>query len=118
MFPSAAEGAKKFNDVKFFPNDATVVESWEPMMDSLATYLKENDRLEVMLRGYSDNSGTEAYNLGLSRQRAVEIKKKLTTRGISEYRIEIEAKGAEDPIGDNNTYEGRIANNRVAIIIQ
>lgn len=118
MFPSAAEGAKKFNDVKFFPNDATVVESWEPMMDSLATYLKENDRLEVMLRGYSDNSGTEAYNLGLSRQRAVEIKKKLTMRGISEYRIEIEAKGAEDPIGDNNTYEGRIANNRVAIIIQ
>lgn len=118
MFPSAAEGAKKFNDVKFFPNDATVVESWEPMMDSLATYLKENDRLEVMLRGYSDNSGTEAYNLGLSRQRAVEIKKKLTMRGVSEYRIEIEAKGAEDPIGDNNTYEGRIANNRVAIIIQ
>ncbi len=118
MFPSAAEGAKKFNDVKFFPNDATVVDSWEPMMDSLATYLKENDRLEVMLRGYSDNSGTEAYNLGLSRQRAVEIKKKLTMRGISEYRIEIEAKGAEDPIGDNNTYEGRIANNRVAIIIQ
>jgi len=118
MFPSAAEGAKSFNDVKFFPNDATVVESWEPMMDSLATYLIQNERLEVMLRGYSDNTGTEAYNLGLSRQRAVEVKKKLTARGVSEYRIEIEAKGTADPIGDNSTYEGRIANNRVAIIIQ
>lgn len=118
MFPSAAEGAKNFTDVKFFPNDATVVESWEPMMDSLALYLKENDRLEVMLRGYSDNSGTEAYNIGLSRQRAVEVKKKLTSRGVSEYRIEIEAKGTADPIGDNNTYEGRIMNNRVSIIIQ
>ena len=118
MFPSAAEGAKNFTDVKFFPNDATVVESWEPMMDSLALYLKENDRLEVMLRGYSDNSGTEVYNIGLSRQRAVEVKKKLTSRGVSEYRIEIEAKGTADPIGDNNTYEGRIMNNRVSIIIQ
>lgn len=118
MFPSAAEGAKNFTDVKFFPNDATVVESWEPMMDSLALYLKENDRLEVMLRGYSDNSGTEAYNIGLSRQRAVEVKKKLTSRGVSEYRIEIEAKGTADPIGDNNTYDGRIMNNRVSIIIQ
>ena len=118
MFPSAAAGAKTFNDVKFFPNDATVVESYEPMMDSLATYLRQNERLEVLLRGYSDNTGTEAYNLGLSRQRAVEIKKKLIARGIPEYRIEIEAKGTADPIGDNNTYEGRIANNRVAIIIQ
>ncbi|MCR5066013.1 MAG: OmpA family protein [Bacteroidales bacterium] len=118
LFPSAAEGAKTFPDVKFFPNDATVVESWEPMMDSLAAYLNQNERLEVMLRGYSDNSGTEAYNLGLSRQRAVEIKKKLTSRGVSEFRIEIEAKGTADPIGDNATYEGRIMNNRVAIIMQ
>ena len=118
MFPSAAEGAKTFKDVKFFPNDATVVESWEPMLDSLATYLLQNERLEVMLRGYSDNTGTEAYNLGLSRQRAVEIKKHLVARGVSEYRVEIEAKGTADPIGDNSTYEGRIANNRVAIVIQ
>ncbi len=118
LFPSAAEGAKSFKDVKFFPNDATVVESWEPMIDSLATYILQNERLEVLLRGYSDNTGTEAYNLGLSRQRAVEIKKRLVARGVSEYRIEIEAKGTADPIGDNSTYEGRIANNRVAIIIQ
>lgn len=118
LFPSAAEGAQSFPDVKFFPNDATVVESWEPMMDSLAAYLQQNERLEVMLCGYSDNTGTDAYNLGLSRQRAIEIKKKLTSRGVSEYRIEIEAKGTADPIGDNSTYEGRIQNNRVAIIIQ
>lgn len=118
LFPSAAEGAKAFSDVKFFPNDATVVESWEPMMDSLATYLQQNERLEVLLVGYSDNTGTEAYNLGLSRQRAVEVKKKLTSRGVNEFRIEIEAKGIADPIGDNSTYEGRIANNRVAIVIQ
>ena len=118
LFPSAAEGAKSFKDVKFFPNDATVVESWESMLDSLASYMRSNERLEVLLRGYSDNTGTEAYNLGLSRQRAVEVKKRLVARGISEYRIEIEAKGTADPIGDNSTYEGRIANNRVAIIIQ
>ena len=118
LFPSAAEGAKSFKDVRFFPNDATVVESWEPMLDSLATYLVENERLEVMLRGYSDNTGTDAYNKGLSRQRAVEIKKKLVARGVPDFRIEIEAKGSDDPIGDNNTNEGRIANNRVAIIIQ
>jgi outer membrane protein OmpA-like peptidoglycan-associated protein len=48
----------------------------------------------------------------------VEIKKKLIARGVAEYRIEVESKGSEDPIGDNSTYEGRIANNRASIIIQ
>lgn len=118
MFPSAAEGAKTFKEVRFFPNDATVVESYEPMMDSLATYLLQNERLEVMLRGYSDNTGTSAYNTGLSRQRAVEVKKKLTMRGVADYRIEIEAKGDADPVGDNSTYEGRVINNRVSITFQ
>lgn len=118
LFPSAAEGAKSFNNIKFFPNDATVQESYDALLDDLAAYLSENDRLEVLLRGYSDNIGTDAYCKGLSRQRAVEVKKKLIARGIPSYRIEIEANGSADPLGDNSTYEGRIANNRVAIVLQ
>lgn len=107
-----------FNDVKFFPNDATVVDSWGTMLDELADYLKENDRKGVLLTGYTDNQGTEAYIMGLSRQRAVEVKKELLKRGIDANRVEVEAKGDADPIGDNATYEGRIQNNRVSIKIQ
>lgn len=107
-----------FNDIKFFPNDATVVDSWGTMLDELADYLKENDRKGVLLTGYTDNQGTEAYIMGLSRQRAVEVKKELLKRGIDANRIEVEAKGDADPIGDNATYEGRIQNNRVSIKIQ
>lgn len=118
LFPSAAEGAKTFKDVKFFPNDATIADSYNSYLDDLAKYLKENDRLEVLLCGYSDNTGTSAYNLGVSRQRAVEIKKALIKRGIPDYRIEIEAHGDANPIGDNSTYTGRIANNRVSVTIQ
>jgi flagellar motor protein MotB len=42
----------------------------------------------------------------------------LMQRGVPEYRIEIVARGEEDPIGDNSTYDGRVANNRVSIKIQ
>lgn len=118
LFPNAAEGASTFNDVKFFPNDATIVESYVPLIDQLAKYLNENEKLEVLLTGYTDNVGTNAYNKGLAKQRATEIKKALVFRGVPEYRIEIDAKGDADPIGDNSTYEGRIANNRVSIKIQ
>lgn len=107
-----------FEDIRFFPNDATIVESWLPYIDTVATYLKENERKGVLLTGYADNQGTEAYCIGLSRQRAVEVKKALLLRGVDSDRIEVEAKGDADPIGDNETREGRIKNNRVSIKIQ
>lgn len=110
--------SRVFTDIKFFPNDATIVESWQSYIDELADYLKENDRKGVLLTGYADNQGTEAYCIGLSRQRAMEVKKALQMRGIEANRIEIEAKGDQDPIGDNDTREGRIQNNRVSIKIQ
>ena len=110
--------AHTFPDIKFFPNDATIQDSYIPELDNLADYLKQESGFEVLLTGYCDNVGTEAYNMGLSRQRAVEIKKALMKRGIAENRIEIAAKGEDDPVGDNNTYSGRLANNRVTVVIQ
>ena len=118
LFPNATANAQTFKDIKFFPNGATIVDSYIPDIDSQASYLKANDNYEVLLTGYTDNQGTPAYCTGLARQRAVEIKKQLLKRGIAEYKIEIDPKGSADPIGDNETYEGRIANNRVAIKIQ
>ena len=72
----------------------------------------------MLVTGYCDNAGTETYNTGLSRQRAVEVKKALVLRGIDEHRIEVQYKGEDDPVGDNNTLSGRMANNRVTIVIQ
>lgn len=109
---------RTFSDIKFFPNDATIVESWNTLLDELSDYLKENDRKGVLVTGHSDNQGTEAYVVGLSRQRAVEVKKALVARGIDASRIDVEYKGAEQPVGDNSTYEGRVQNNRVSIKIQ
>ncbi len=110
--------SRTFQDIKFFPNDATIVDSWNTLLDELADYLKENDRKGVLLIGHSDSQGTEAYVVGLSRQRAVEVKKALVARGIDASRIDVEYKGAEQPVGDNSTYEGRVQNNRVNIKIQ
>ena len=109
---------RTFADIKFFPNDATIVESWYSHLDEISEYLKENDRKGLLLIGHCDNQGTEAYIKGLSRQRAVAVKKALVTRGVDATRIDVEAHGDEEPIGDNSTYEGRVQNNRVSIKIQ
>lgn len=109
---------RTFPDIRFFPNDATIVDSWNTVLDELTDYLKENDRKGVLLTGYSDNRGTEAYCMGVSRQRAMEVKKALVARGIDENRIEVEAKGDADPVGDNDDKEAFAKNNRVSIKIQ
>jgi len=118
LFPSAAAAAKTFADIKFFPNDATIQPSFQPEVEELAQYLKDNPDFEVLLTGHCDNVGTEAYNMGLSRQRAIEVKKSLMRRGIQDFRIEIIAKGDTEPTGDNTTLAGRTANNRVNVVIQ
>lgn len=118
LFPSAAAGAKTYADMKFFPNDATIQPTYNATLDDLAEYLAAHDNLEVLLTGYSDNVGTEAYNRGLARQRAVEVRKALIKRGVPDFRIELVVKGEDDPIGDNNTYAGRLENNRVSIVLQ
>lgn len=117
IFMPDTASSHTFPDIKFFPNDATIVESWIPVLDELAEYINANDNKSVLLIGYADNQGTDAYIEGISRQRATEVKKALLLRGIDAARIEIEVKGDADPIGDNSTYEGRIENNRVSIKI-
>lgn len=114
---TADTSSRTFRDIRFFPNDATIVASWESYIDEIADYLKENDRKGVLLTGYADNRGTDAYCIGLSRQRANEVKKALQMRGIDPQRIEVVAKGDEDPLADN-TGEDFYLNNRVSITIQ
>jgi outer membrane protein OmpA-like peptidoglycan-associated protein len=51
----------------------------------------------IRLRSYSDRSGTEAYNLLLSRRGAEAVRDELVRRGVSADRIEIEALGETYP---------------------
>ena len=82
LFPSIAEGAPTFKSIKFFPNDAELLDSYDTLIKEVADYLKQNEKMEVLLRGYSDNTGTEMYNEAISHQRATEIKKALIKQKI------------------------------------
>jgi len=118
FFPNAADGAKTFKTIKFLPNSTELMYSFDTELDELADYLKDNERLEVLLKSYSDDNGTETYNIAITKKRAEAIRSALVKRNIAPHRVEIEALGSENPIGDNQTYEGKVANNRVDVVIQ
>ncbi len=77
----------------------------------------ENKNYVIAIDGYTDVMGKEDYNLGLSKQRAENVKHAFIERGIASQRLDAKGFGQADPIADNTTSSGRQQNRRVEILI-
>ena len=62
--------------------------------------------------GYTDSTGSDEYNLGLSEKRVMSVVRYLVNNGISADRLKHKGYGNTSPIGDNVTPEGRKLNRR------
>lgn len=72
----------------------------------------------VLAVGHSDNVGNRDSNIVLGQKRAEFSKNYLSKNGINPARIETQSKGPDEPIGDNNTSEGKASNRRTVITIK
>ena len=61
--------------------------------------------------------GSAEGNLTLSNERAESVKAHLVGRGVASGRIQVEGRGDAEPVGSNDTEEGRAANRRVVVQI-
>ena len=67
-----------------------------------------------MIIGHTDADGSEDTNLSLSQKRAAAVKEALVNvYGIADNRLQTLGKGESEPLGDNNTTEGKAQNRRV-----
>jgi OOP family OmpA-OmpF porin len=67
--------------------------------------------------GHTDSTGDPNYNLDLSKRRAQAVSDYLVSTGVSEEKLRVLGRGAEDPIASNDTKEGRTENRRVEVIV-
>lgn len=67
----------------------------------------------LKLAGHTDNTGSMALNLRLSKDRAEAVKSYLVSQGANPSRIEATGYGPNQPIASNKTAEGRQQNRRV-----
>ena len=75
--------------------------------------LRRYPELNVFVVGFTDSTGPESYNQGLSERRAMVARSFLIDAGVSPDRIE--AVGAGEAPDSNNTSTGRARNRRVEI---
>ncbi len=104
-------------DVTFAVDSTTVSPAMRAVLDDVAqsmiTY--PNSLIDVM--GHTDSTGSETYNLDLSRRRAESVANYLVSRGVSRARLETLGYGEQYPVADNTTEAGRSQNRRVEIRI-
>ena len=84
-----------------------------PILDKVATLMKEKTNVHLILEGNADVMGSDEYNYWLSGARAAALKSYLVSRGIQADRIRIHAYGNTRPITLDNSAEGRRLNRRV-----
>lgn len=97
-------------------NKATLKPESESVLQKAATLLTTKKGFAVEVQGHTDNVGGDAYNQGLSGQRAETVKAWLGKHGVEAARLSSKGYGKTQPVADNGTDEGRAKNRRVELV--
>jgi outer membrane protein OmpA-like peptidoglycan-associated protein len=79
---------------------------------------KSDPDSKIVVAGYTDSQGGEAYNMELSQHRAEAVRTFLVSHGVASDRISAQGFGPSQPVADNSSPEGRADNRRVEIVVQ
>jgi OmpA-OmpF porin, OOP family len=115
------ENADNFQTVKtakvlFALNKSVLTDDDIQQLDQLADSVKGMKHYVIQVQGYTDSTGSKAYNLELSHRRAAAVVRYLTAEhDIPLVKISLLGYGEDSPSAPNNTREGRQMNRRVDI---
>ena len=102
--------------ILFATNKADLNAESKASLTQFAQVLKENSDMDIAIFGHTDNTGTDAVNNPLSKNRAQSVSKFLKAQGVAASQIKtIDGQGSKNPVADNSTAEGRKQNRRVEV---
>ncbi len=87
------------------------------MVDQLVEVLRTDPQRTVLVEGFTDSTGADAYNQTLSTERADAVRVALMARGIASSRVAARGYGKANPVASNDTAAGRQVNRRVEIVL-
>lgn len=107
--PVTIEGAN------FDTNSANLKHTADKKLDEVVDFAAHHPESNLAVTGYTDSTGSKAYNMKLSERRAESVKAYLVGKGVAVDRITIKGEGEANPVASNKTKAGRAQNRRVEI---
>lgn len=104
--------SEAIRNLEFELGKSTLKETSYNTLNRVAALLVEKN-FSLKLAGHTDNTGSMALNLSLSKDRAEAVKSYLVSQGANPSRIEATGYGPNQPIATNKTAAGRQKNRRV-----
>jgi len=106
-------------DVHFGFDNYKLSDEAKAAIDAFASkVIAKNTGAYLEIQGYTDNIGSESYNLSLGYKRAEKVMKYLASeKGFPLHRMNVTSYGEYKPIADNDSREGRAKNRRVALVL-
>lgn len=103
--------------ILFAVNSSTLQAQSKTNITNLATVLNKYPDTNILITGYTDNTGKKELNQTLSEKRAKSVSDYLASQGVVSSRFTVQGFGDKDPVASNDTPDGRTQNRRVEIAV-
>ncbi|MCF8391431.1 MAG: OmpA family protein [Bacteroidales bacterium] len=100
-------------NIYFETSKATLKSDSYDQLNQVIKLLENNETIRLEISGHTDNTGSLKINTKLSEERAKAVVDYIVSQGISSSRLEWKGYAFTQPIGPNDTEEGREKNRRV-----
>lgn len=104
------------SDLLFDPGSSYIANAALPVVAEVAARIRAANSTQVQVLGFTDNSGSDDYNVWLSNRRAQRVAEQLQQELGDAVVVISDGRGPRDPRGDNNTEAGRKQNRRMEIL--
>ncbi|NHB59140.1 OmpA family protein [Acinetobacter sp. 194] len=104
--------------IEFESGSAVLLPAGIQILDEMVIALNKVQGKNVKIIGHTDSQGNPDKNKTLSQQRADAVKQYLIAKNIAATRLSTEGFGADKPVADNATPEGRKKNRRIEFEVQ
>ena len=104
-------------EIYFATDSAEITPDSEKRLEKCWAAIQTHPYQKIVIKGHTDSTHTQEYNLELSLRRALSVAEWLIEQGWDANQLESKAYGESRPVADNATEEGRALNRRVEILL-
>jgi len=108
-------GSVILKSVNFNFDSYSILPGSESILRSLLNYLRSHPDISILISGHTDDTGSDAYNLELSDNRAKSVYTWLVNNGVESQRLKYKGFGKRKPLNNNNSEDSRAINRRVEV---